>query len=518
MRNLIKILLRVFWLLLLATGTSTIKADDDVFVQVLPGHDFNAARNELNQAGWKISQFVSGGNYFRITNPNWSFIYNGVVTHIRDLNDDPGHTVAEYEALLASLSSSFSTLAHSELIMPDGFHTQNAFYSPRPTYTSYDYSPAACQAPGNNGTAAASTKHVGVIDTHPIWQSFNNLILDGHIKNGLTAEADQWQWEKLNVPSNSILNHASSVAEIALQSAGMIIHPYSVAEIKESIPDMVKNGVKAVVMPLSHPSSPIGNGPSIQKRIHDELEAMHDAGILPIKSAGNTEATTEYTENQKARHNSNKVLVIATHDGSGAHVGPCSDANDKTIDISIRSDNMTVNGSLFANASTSFAVARGLGIVGDIMTKYPAVNTPEKAMAVMVNSTRIANNRVTKDVCEGWGKLDACKAYDYAANNYPTRSWSPNWSPTGWDGVDISSTPELLPAFTEACIKTGNYVLQHPDFSNLRKCSTSQTVYSPIPLVNGWIDTNYPYQTLGDSPVRYSAYENCIPTFPPISP
>jgi hypothetical protein len=497
------------FVLLLALFAGPASADDDVFVQVLPGHDFNAARNELNQAGWKISQFVSSGNYFRVTNPNWSFIYNGVVTHIRDLNDDPDYTQVEYEAMVSSLSSTFSTLAHSELVMPDGFHTQNAFYSPRPPYTAYDYSPATCQTPGNNGTASASNVHIGVIDTHQIWQSFNNLILDGHIKNGLTPEVDQWQWEKLNVPSNSILNHASSVAEIALQSAGMIIHPYSVAEIKESIPDMVKNGVKAVVMPLSQPSSPIGNGPSLQKRINDELEAMHDAGILPIKSAGNTDVSTEATELKKARHDSNKILVITSHDGAGNHIGPCSDASDKAIDISIRSDNMTVNGNLFANASTSFSSARGLGIIGDIMTKYPGVNTPEKAMAVMVNSTRVANNRAIKDSCEGWGKLDACAAYDYAVRNYLAQACN-SWtlvSQTDTTINQVNAGPNRTAAFKESCLLHGGTPVQNPTQVQFVGCNDS-TGNSTIaaPHYNGCVAD------------QWSAYDTGIPTLPPTTP
>jgi hypothetical protein len=129
-------------------------------------------------------------------------------------------------------------------------------------------------------------------------------------------------------------------------------------------------------------------------------------------------------------YDSDKILTVgAYHRDSNGNVIPLvSDADciaagvpQGKVDVLMDSSNISFLGYLYTTESSSYAVGQGVGMAQRTKASFPWM-TNSDLMKAFVNSTKVNNNKPTKNACTGYGAFDECKMVDYIKNNLPTCS------------------------------------------------------------------------------------------------
>jgi hypothetical protein len=230
------------------------------------------------------------------------------------------------------------------------------------------------------------------------------------------------------------------------------------------------------------------------------MNRAFDNGILPINSFGNGWYNGPFGPLYDMGMDSDKILMVAdiykdsqgfTQNLLGACALPWQDPPDVAVD-STGIFTITPNDRTKGSSSESTAIMNGIAL--RTFTKYSAVNnglglSNKDMMSSIINSTRIANNTVTKNACFGYGKVDECALRSYIERNYPNLYTAPtdHWFPTG-DGQcgnascnpfyvvyaagtvanpDFNTNLSMRNAFREKCNLVGGFVADKYKWSGL---------------------------------------------------
>jgi hypothetical protein len=528
MKKLLK-MLGILGLLLLPSIAAADSNSGSIAVSLLSNCTVQQGLIQLNSLGWKPSSYVLTPGID--TNVGELAVsHNTYSPQIVTLFADQNATNAQWTALEDTIRGSLSTANCIQYWYIE--HDPDSLNFKKDTDANYsnvwtDLPGMSCaQYKGSGIPGATSPKLIG-LDMNKANKYYDPDVTWNQIDDG-GEPANYWDWLTAN---NVYSPHANNVAWAVMQTGNPYIYSRAVGRpldvyqiINEAVQSGQTNGTAqtgvAYYPMLFNPgstNSPISDNAAVLDIAHI-LRGSQDTILVASTSHSKPSDTLPLLPPpgmESLADPDNDILVVGQSFVSEPHTPPEVTSCGVGVDMVLEFSQVQVPGSgsgYVGQVGSSYAVAPIANVLADIARRYNL--TDDQLMTVAINSTRVANNKAVRDNCEGWGKFDACAAYDYAERNYPVVTWTPDWIETILT-VDFTRPGDVwYSAFIEKCnlLRGSPHTFSGYGYNDLIKCATTNPYTGPEYHFKLFYDRASPV------PERRSAYPNGIPTLPPTTP
>jgi hypothetical protein len=410
--------------------------NNEITVKPKTGSTFNQFITELNSIGcyYVDSSIVYSTSDLLVTAscPNFTYLNSlGATVKISDIADSNLSTSAQITEMYTKVRQFIESGNYISLKNINFPSKEATFENQTPLFVNRNAGSNTCGLTRyGTGLPGVNNPKSMIFDRDDIKNYIGDTTLIGHndlskSNNNQALFDTQQSIEQVFMP-NEKSSHSTVVSYIANQFIGQnfLNGKYGAqVSMNQGVDRAINNGVSVIGAPMV---DPIVYNPDTIQYVTDILEPFNrafDSGIFPIHSSGNQ-------ANDMTPYDSDKILTVgAYHRDSNGNVIPLvSDADciaagvpQGKVDVLMDSSNISFLGYLYTTESSSYAVGQGVGIAQRTKAYFPWM-TNSDLMKAFVNSTKVNNNKPTKNACTGYGAFDECKMVDYIKNNLPTCS------------------------------------------------------------------------------------------------
>lgn len=516
--------------------SSVIYAQDSIEVKLNKANcNFNQGVTQLQQKGWTISEFYNANN-------NTLFISNPAIKSLLNVQIDTDSIINTIDSNAESIFiASQLTCFTYERIELDPMQSLDVSASQGAYYTKVQSMRAEVGiSEANRYTTAQNTfqpVNVVLMDNTPIYKSYNYTNLQDVVVsplidpyNGLPRISPQYHGSIMAETLNSVgqfrIHNSGSEFDSATKDMTLFQNVWT----NDSAADTNTNNcsssgcMRIFGSPMTWADRlPSSGGVTLQQKYVDLLYELAKNSVV-IASTGNVHGSSSSERTQMFRQHYHRKGVIFVSEsvfspttGNFACLSPATPADsfdpDQTpiVDMTVAvSGGFPISGTTGLHGSSPSTVVV-TGAAATIKGFNYHMNH-EQITTSLINSTKIFNNRKTKDVCTGYGRFNHDAAMKYAKDNFPKRTWTPLWA-AWFTGNNWLATTDYAHAMSESCVNSGGYVISSwPAGTNpqYRKCSPTPTYTGADKDVTIYYDLHFVGSEFKN---MYSAYSDGIPKY-----